>query len=77
MKGLIYFTDGKGIYPVQAPSYDTAFVFIERMFSDEAVPAWAMKVVLEEEQLREYHSVRSSSQRTGSSTSGKQQENRE
>ncbi|MCB7318878.1 vWA domain-containing protein [Lacrimispora sp. 210928-DFI.3.58] len=77
LKGLIYFTDGKGIYPVQAPPYDTAFVFIERMFSDEAVPAWAMKVVLEEEQLREYHSVLSSSQRTGSSTSGKQQENRE
>lgn len=36
LKGLIYFTDGKGIYPVQAPSYDTAFVFIENMFSDES-----------------------------------------
>ena len=45
LKGLIYFTDGKGIYPVQAPSYDTAFVFIENMFSDESVPPWAMKVV--------------------------------
>ena len=54
LKGLIYFTDGKGIYPVQAPSYDTAFVFIENMFSDESVPPWAMKVVLEEEQLMEY-----------------------
>ena len=53
LKGLIYFTDGKGIYPVQAPSYDTAFVFIENMFSDESVPPWAMKVVLEEEQLME------------------------
>ncbi len=37
-----------------APSYDTAFVFIENMFSDESVPPWAMKVVLEEEQLMEY-----------------------
>ena len=54
LKGLIYFTDGKGIYPVQAPSYDTAFVFIENMFSDESVPPWAMKVVLEEEQIMEY-----------------------
>lgn len=54
LKGLIYFTDGKGIYPVQAPPYDTAFVFIENMFSDESVPPWAMKVVLEEEQIMEY-----------------------
>ena len=46
----------KGIYPVQAPPYDTAFVFIENMFSDESVPAWAMKVVLEEEQIMEYGS---------------------
>lgn len=56
LRGLIYFTDGKGIYPVQAPPYDTAFVFIENMFSDESVPAWAMKVVLEEEQIMEYGS---------------------
>lgn len=54
LKGLIYFTDGKGIYPVKAPAYDTAFVFVEDMFSDESVPPWAMKVVLEEEQLMEY-----------------------
>ena len=55
LRGLIYFPDGKGIYPVQAPPYDTAFVFIENMFSDESVPAWAMKVVLEEEQIMEYN----------------------
>lgn len=54
LKGLIYFTDGKGVYPVKSPSYDTAFVFIEDMFTDETVPAWAMKVVLEEEQIMEY-----------------------
>lgn len=54
LRGLIYFTDGQGIYPVKAPAYDTAFVFIENLFSDEAVPAWAMRVVLEEEQIMEY-----------------------
>ena len=53
LRGLIYFTDGKGIYPVQAPPYDTAFVFIKDQFSDESVPAWAMKVILEEEDLPE------------------------
>lgn len=62
LRGLIYFTDGLGIYPVQAPPYDTAFVFVETMFSDEAVPAWAMKVVLEEEQIMEY---KGSSENTG------------
>ena len=55
LRGLIYFTDGKGIYPVQAPVYDAAFVFIEHLYSDESVPAWAMKVVLEEEQLMEVY----------------------
>lgn len=54
LKGLIYFTDGKGIYPVKPPVYDTAFVFVEDMFTDESLPAWAMKVVLEEEQIMEY-----------------------
>lgn len=53
LRGLIYFTDGKGIYPVQAPAYDTAFVFIKDQFSDESVPAWAMKVILEEENLNQ------------------------
>lgn len=57
LRGLIYFTDGKGIYPVQAPPYDMAFVFIEDMFSDAYVPAWAMKIVLEEEQLMEIPGV--------------------
>ena len=53
LRGLTYSTDGTGIYPVQAPVYDAAFVFIEHLYSDESVPAWAMKVVLEEEQLME------------------------
>lgn len=61
LKGLIYFTDGKGVYPVKAPPYDTAFVFVEDMFTDESVPAWAMKVVLEEEQIMEYGNKKESS----------------
>lgn len=65
LKGLIYFTDGKGIYPVQAPPYDTVFVFVEDMFSDESVPAWAMKVVLEEEQIMEYGRTKSEGERLG------------
>ena len=53
LRGLIYFTDGKGIYPVKAPAYDTAFVFIRDQYQDEAVPPWAMKILLEPEDLLE------------------------
>lgn len=52
LKGLIYFTDGKGIYPLQKPDYDTAFVFVEEKYSELSVPGWAMKVVLSEEDWR-------------------------
>lgn len=53
LRGLLYFTDGKGIYPVKMPPYDTAFVFIQDQYEDMWVPAWAMKVILEEEEIRE------------------------
>ncbi len=53
LKGLLYFTDGKGIYPVKMPSYDTAFIFIEDQYEDLSVPAWAMKIVLTKEEIEE------------------------
>lgn len=46
LQGLLYFTDGKGKYPKMRMPYQTAFVFIDKM-SENMVPAWAMKVVLE------------------------------
>ncbi len=51
LRGLLYFTDGKGIYPVKMPSYDTAFIFIKDQYQDESVPAWAMKLVLDAQDL--------------------------
>ena len=51
LRGLLYFTDGKGIYPVSMPPYDTAFVFMEGQYEDISVPGWAMKVILTEEDL--------------------------
>lgn len=51
LKGLIYFTDGKGIYPKHRPPYDTAFVFLREDFSDADVPPWAMKLILEPDDL--------------------------
>ena len=54
LKGLIYFTDGYGIFPERMPPYQTAFVFLER---DEEVlrevPPWAIRVLLEENDIRE------------------------
>lgn len=54
LRGLIYFTDGQGIYPRRSPGYDTAFVFL-RQPDDELVkvPSWAMKVIIEPEDLEE------------------------
>lgn len=52
--GLLYFTDGKGIYPERKPDYKTAFLFLED-YEETAPPPWAMRLKLEpEEWLHEY-----------------------
>ncbi|MCI6121785.1 MAG: VWA-like domain-containing protein, partial [Lachnospiraceae bacterium] len=47
LKGLLYFTDGKGIYPSKMPPYETAFVFLKEDYEDVDVPPWAMKLILD------------------------------
>ena len=51
LKGLLYFTDGYGTFPSKQPEYETAFLFVRNQYEEDRVPAWAMKVVLEEEQI--------------------------
>ena len=51
--GLLYFTDGKGIYPKQKPEYKTAFLFLEE-YDEAQVPAWAIRLKLEPEEFYEY-----------------------
>lgn len=46
-KGLLYFTDGYGIYPEKKPPFKTAFLFIQEDYTDEKVPPWAIKVILD------------------------------
>ena len=46
LKGLIYFTDGYGIYPNKMPPYRTAFVFLEEDYRDVDVPPWAVRLVI-------------------------------
>lgn len=52
LRGLIYFTDGQGVYPAKMPPYKTAFVFMKEDFEDVNVPAWAIRLVLDEEDIR-------------------------
>jgi predicted metal-dependent peptidase len=51
LRGLIYFTDGYGTFPQRKPPYDTAFVFMRDESYEPEVPPWAIKLVLEEEDL--------------------------
>ncbi|MDE7432181.1 MAG: metallopeptidase [Lachnospiraceae bacterium] len=53
LKGLLYFTDGRGIYPKKRPKYKTAFLFLDD-YENEKVPAWAMRLKLNPE---EFYSV--------------------
>lgn len=53
LKGLLYFTDGYGIYPERMPDYDVAFVFLHEDENAPKVPPWAIRIVLDEEALEE------------------------
>ena len=48
LKGLIYFTDGYGIYPENPPGYDCMFVFDREDEFRPPVPGWAIKVCLDQ-----------------------------
>lgn len=54
LRGLLYFTDGQGIYPAKMPPFETAFVFLKEDYEDVQVPAWAVKLILEENDIHEY-----------------------
>ncbi len=51
LKGLIYFTDGCGTFPSQKPSYHAAFVFVQDEYNNLDVPPWAIKLILEKEEI--------------------------
>ena len=54
LKGLIYFTDGYGIYPDRMPDYDTIFVFLNEDDKKPRVPVWAIQVVLGEPDIEAF-----------------------
>ncbi len=51
LKGLIYFTDGYGIFPEKMPEYETVFVFIRENEGQVELPPWAVRIVLDEDTL--------------------------
>ena len=51
LRGLVYFTDGMGIYPEKRPPYETAFVLLEEPPLSVKMPPWAIRLVLTEEGL--------------------------
>lgn len=51
LKGLIYFTDGFGDFPEKKPGYDTAFVFIDEDYNNYDVPPWAIKLILQKDEI--------------------------
>ena len=53
LKGLLYFTDGDGIYPEIPTDYKTAFVFYKEKEQHQKVPAWAVCLTLDTERSNE------------------------
>ena len=51
LKGLLYFTDGYGAFPARKPDYDTAFVFVDDEYNNPNVPPWAIKLVLQKDEI--------------------------
>lgn len=45
--GLLYFTDGNGVYPAKKPDYPCAFLYLDA-YNEEDVPAWAIRRRLDE-----------------------------
>ena len=51
LQGVLYFTDGKGIYPAKCPPFEVAFLFLEDGTPPPDVPPWAMRLVLQPEEF--------------------------
>lgn len=47
LRGLLYFTDGMGIYPEKRTPYETAFILLGEPPLSVKIPPWAIRLVLE------------------------------
>ena len=46
LRGMLYFTDGLGTFPLRRPKWDTAFVFTDMQKDIPQVPPWAIRLIL-------------------------------
>lgn len=53
LKGVIYFTDGYGTYPERKPSFNSAFIYLGYNSERPPTPVWAIKLILDENELAE------------------------
>ena len=51
LNGLIYFTDGDGIYPEKTPLYKNAFVIHDNGFDKNRLPIWATPLYIDKNKL--------------------------
>lgn len=47
----INFTNGYGTFPERMPDFDTAFVFIDDEYNNPIVPPWAIKLILQRDEI--------------------------
>lgn len=47
LRGLLYFTDGMGIYPEKRPDYEVAFVLLDEPPLSVKMPPWAIRIMPE------------------------------
>lgn len=51
VNGLIYFTDGDGIYPGQMPKYKSVFIINDSCFDKSKMPLWATPLFIDNNDL--------------------------
>ena len=47
LRGALFFSDGRGIFPSSPPEYETTFVFLKHRFDAIDVPVWVRRLVLD------------------------------
>ena len=47
LKGALYFSDGRGVFPAQPPEYELTFVFLKHRYDDIDVPPWVRRLVID------------------------------
>lgn len=47
LAGILYFSDGLGVFPREQPEYPVAFVMMKNRYDDIDIPDWAIKLVLD------------------------------